>query len=950
MLTLVFNLQEVKGKPETKTGTPREVQARLIWANLTAAQVNSSFPYSRRGSVSWTNETEATFLAGAILALQTENCSYLQKANELCKWLNLTNKKNLFYRYDILTESWVTPEKTSYAAIRLWELAVYVNISHQWKPLLQEITTIFIQRHLSSSTHRVYKAVNYDGTVDSYDAGAHATSYSIIALTLSANVLNNNTVRDTAYQLIMNYTLGSANLPYHEIHQDGSPCVTYCKEDENFGLYTLAMETYYYYFLCTQIKNRIKYVVQAGYKYMWNNVEGRWNYRTNADTGACVVPYAVHGFGYTDEAFLQAYLVWKNGTWLDKMKSDIDKMVLQEAIIYNGIIAHDTNGQNNADENWNSAARRTLTLFYSLNYTGFYHNASYLTYAKNLFINATMAHERAKGWQIKVQYSDYADYYPENTRIQFPKWLQYVNQTSSTVNTLDDLYRFFGVPNVGNVYTRTPKTWIVDDNGTADFHTIQEAINNAAGDGDIVFVRTGIYCENVVVNKTISLIGENRETTIIDGNYSGNVVQITTSFVNVTGFTIQHGGTHVNGGIKAKTVSNCSVFSNIIKDAKSNGVGIFLENSSENKVYGNILINNTFTDGSICLYGSYKNIVSENYVTDYEVGILTAYGSWSNLIANNIIRFGTSSGIVMHASHHNSLVNNTISDNYAYGIRMKEGSIQNTVILNNIVNSHIGFQIIGSLGSGASDNQFIKNQVVNNDYGIQLIDTFNSTIFYNNFINNTNQVDLSSSFNNTWDNGCEGNYWSNYNGSDLGTDGIGDTELPWEDVDYYPLMAPYIEHNVGVESLALNKNIVGQGFSLRIMLNVTNFGPLPETFNLTVYANATSIFTHTVTLSPVNSTVLTFTWNTTDFVKGDYTITAYVEPVRWETDTYDNTCFGGIVQITKPGDANGDGCVNVLDLIVVGNALHVYNPNADINSDQTINVLDLILVANRLGW
>jgi hypothetical protein len=44
---------------------------------------------------------------------------------------------------------------------------------------------------------------------------------------------------------------------------------------------------------------------------------------------------------------------------------------------------------------------------------------------------------------------------------------------------------------------------------------------------------------------------------------------------------------------------------------------------------------------------------------------------------------------------------------------------------------------------------------------------------------------------NFWDNGCEGNYWSNYNGTDLDGDGVGDAELPWEEVDHYPLMNLY---------------------------------------------------------------------------------------------------------------------------------------------------------------
>ena len=61
-----------------------------------------------------------------------------------------------------------------------------------------------------------------------------------------------------------------------------------------------------------------------------------------------------------------------------------------------------------------------------------------------------------------------------------------------------------------------PTTWTVDDDGPADFYTIQGAIN-AASPGDTIFVYSGTYYENVVVNKTVSLIGENRSNTIIDG-------------------------------------------------------------------------------------------------------------------------------------------------------------------------------------------------------------------------------------------------------------------------------------------------------------------------------------------------------------------------------------------------------------------------------------------------
>ncbi len=59
--------------------------------------------------------------------------------------------------------------------------------------------------------------------------------------------------------------------------------------------------------------------------------------------------------------------------------------------------------------------------------------------------------------------------------------------------------------------------WTVDDDGNAQFVIIQDAVD-AAGDGDTVFVYSGIYSENICIDKSISLVGENRDSTIINGS------------------------------------------------------------------------------------------------------------------------------------------------------------------------------------------------------------------------------------------------------------------------------------------------------------------------------------------------------------------------------------------------------------------------------------------------
>ncbi len=98
------------------------------------------------------------------------------------------------------------------------------------------------------------------------------------------------------------------------------------------------------------------------------------------------------------------------------------------------------------------------------------------------------------------------------------------------------------------------ETFYVDDDADpgwyneAHFKTIMEGIENAS-DNDIVFVYNGIYYERIIIDKSISLVGEDKYNTFIDGSYitddgsmfGNSIIRIThTSYVLVTGFTIQN--------------------------------------------------------------------------------------------------------------------------------------------------------------------------------------------------------------------------------------------------------------------------------------------------------------------------------------------------------------------------------------------------------------------------
>lgn len=84
-----------------------------------------------------------------------------------------------------------------------------------------------------------------------------------------------------------------------------------------------------------------------------------------------------------------------------------------------------------------------------------------------------------------------------------------------------------------NVLINNDKTIVhVDDDNDVDYNTISEAANNS-GSGDTIYVYNGTYQENVFVDKSVSLIGENKNTTFI----LGMVVFYDTINVEISGFT-----------------------------------------------------------------------------------------------------------------------------------------------------------------------------------------------------------------------------------------------------------------------------------------------------------------------------------------------------------------------------------------------------------------------------
>lgn len=297
-------------------------------------------------------------------------------------------------------------------------------------------------------------------------------------------------------------------------------------------------------------------------------------------------------------------------------------------------------------------------------------------------------------------------------------------------------------------------------NGIKENIIIQQLINDASL-GDIVNIPSGIYYETIVINKSLSLIGENKENTIIHGNGNSNVVKINADNVTLTGFTLENSGNisrcvnfcgiYINSTI-------CNITDNIAKDNQQgikiigtiewqindvgNTVGIFL--NQYHNVYNNILTNNS--EGIVIAGGGRNNSIYSNDIFDNDMGILLYVDRGNNNVFNNLI-YENKIGIKLTYSKNNNIFKNSILNNSNFGIN--------------------------------------SSDINPDDYN-------NNTIYKNNFIGNGQNA--ASGAGNIWYNNItkQGNYWDDYTGVDEDSNGISDTayNIGINIQDLYPFIDP----------------------------------------------------------------------------------------------------------------------------------------------------------------
>jgi nitrous oxidase accessory protein NosD len=317
---------------------------------------------------------------------------------------------------------------------------------------------------------------------------------------------------------------------------------------------------------------------------------------------------------------------------------------------------------------------------------------------------------------------------------------------------------------VENFLPEDRKILIVPD----DYPTIQAAVS-AAGSGDTVSVRKGVYAENVIIAQSLTLQGEDRETTIIDGGGRGNVVHISASHVLVSGFSVRNG----EQGVEIK--SSLPVHHIALRDiivTQNTSHGIYSRNSGGYHVIEDCIISK---NGG---YGLEVHQFSKSHIRNCEAfgnsGSIRVGWSWYVIIEGNKIHHN-SSGIGLDSCYYSTVKQNLVYLNKHAGIDFSYISYRNT-IKENIVCGH--------------------------DHGIHILLAWSGfgghRIFHNDFFDNQQPLiercEGSVNFQ-YWDNGYPsgGNYWSDYTGQDADEDGIGDTPhaLIGKARDNFPLVKPW---------------------------------------------------------------------------------------------------------------------------------------------------------------
>jgi nitrous oxidase accessory protein NosD len=264
---------------------------------------------------------------------------------------------------------------------------------------------------------------------------------------------------------------------------------------------------------------------------------------------------------------------------------------------------------------------------------------------------------------------------------------QNIEKTSSSISRDDILY--------------------VGGSGPGNYTRIQDAINDSdTGDTVFVYDDSSPYYGVLVVDRSISLVGENNISTVIDGHSSQDVITVLSEGVTISSFTIQNSASIDVPNINIKS-NSVSIINNIIRHGVREGIRLW-------GVKDILIANNTFKDDIFPIYLRNSKDIS---------------------IMNNVIYTISNSGILSDNSKNLFVSGNTFYNSFAMETDVKLFEIENVVIKRNTFHSLYGGIFLECCKNcTVSENNFLnKNCTLTFLYLFPPCPRKNNDIFDNNY-------------------------------------------------------------------------------------------------------------------------------------------------------------------------------------------------------------------------
>ena len=311
------------------------------------------------------------------------------------------------------------------------------------------------------------------------------------------------------------------------------------------------------------------------------------------------------------------------------------------------------------------------------------------------------------------------------------------------------------------------KTLYVGGNGPNNYTSIQDAINDAS-DGDTIFVYSGVYNESINLDKSINLIGEHREKTIIHAA-QGYAINVTGSRANIANFTITNGSWEYASvrvyNSEGNTISNCNFYNNdwiaieiyfsnenkiLNCDISKNSMGIELRYSKNNEILNcNVSSNGegmwiTYSDcnkvsqcifyenkwGGISIDYSLSNKILNNVFVDNGIGI---YGEKLPQFIHNIYSNTVNGLPLLYIKNEKNVILKDIEAGEVIIVNCNASKIKNIAINN----SDIGIEV------AYCNNNIITDCTISNTYDGILLFFSSHNVISNNSISNSNESGIS---------------------------------------------------------------------------------------------------------------------------------------------------------------------------------------------------------------